>query len=56
MQNYDDRLELAPRDVVSHAIMAEAKKTGIWTSLISLTKTLEFVRNRFPMDKKRFEA
>ncbi len=28
MQNYDDRLELAPRDVVSHAIIRESRRTN----------------------------
>lgn len=58
MQNYDDRLELAPRDVVSHAIMAEAKKTGSDKFYLDIThKDPEFVRNRFPMiNEKLLEA
>ena len=58
MQNYDDRLELAPRDVVSHAIMAEAKKTGSDKFYLDIThKDPEFVRIRFPMiNEKLLEA
>ena len=58
MQNYDDRLELAPRDVVSHAIMAEAKKTGSDKFYLDIThKDPEFVKERFPMiNQKLLEA
>lgn len=58
MQNYDDRLELAPRDVVSHAIMAEKKKTGSDKFYLDIThKDPEFVKERFPMiNQKLLEA
>ncbi|WP_295208272.1 FAD-binding protein [Ruminococcus sp.] len=58
MQNYDERLELAPRDVVSHAIMAEAKKTGSDKFYLDITaQDPEFVKNRFPMiNEKLLEA
>ena len=38
MDRYDERLELAPRDVVSHAIILEISY-----------KDSEFIKNRFPM-------
>ncbi len=50
MHNYDKRLELAPRDVVSHSIIFEAKKTGSDEFYLDIThKDPEFIRNRFPM-------
>lgn len=50
MHNYDKRLELAPRDVVSHSIMFEAAKTKSNNFFIDIThKNHEFVKNRFPM-------
>lgn len=50
MHNYDDRLELAPRDVVSHAIIEESKKTCSKKFFLDISyKDSEMVRNRFPM-------
>lgn len=50
MHNYDDRLELAPRDVVSHSIIEESRKTGSTEFFLDIThKDGEFVRKRFPM-------
>lgn len=50
MDRYDDRLELAPRDVVSHAIMAESKATGSEEFYLDIThKDSEFLKKRFPM-------
>ncbi len=50
MHNYDKRLELAPRDVVSHSIMFEAAKTGSNNFYIDIThKDSDFIKNRFPM-------
>lgn len=50
MQNYDERLELAPRDVVSHAIMLESKKTNSTDFYLDIShKSAEFLVNRFPM-------
>ncbi len=50
MHNYDKRLELAPRDVVSHSIMFEAQKTGSDKFYLDIThKDSEFIKNRFPM-------
>lgn len=50
MQNYDKRLELAPRDVVSHCIMFESKKTGSKDFYLDIShKDPEFIKMRFPM-------
>lgn len=50
MQNYDKRLELAPRDVVSHCIIFESMKTGSDNFYLDIThKDPEFIRQRFPM-------
>lgn len=50
MQDYDKRLELAPRDVVSHSIIFEAKRTGSEDFYIDIThKDPEFIKARFPM-------
>ena len=50
MQRYDDRLELAPRDVVSNAIVLESRRTGSDEFYLDIThKDPEEVRNRFPM-------
>jgi L-aspartate oxidase len=50
MQNYDERLELAPRDVVSHAIVQEAKKQGSTEFFLDISyKDSDFLKKRFPM-------
>ncbi len=50
MQEYDERLELAPRDVVSRSIMEEAKRTSSDHFYLDITyKDPEFVKNRFPL-------
>lgn len=50
MHNYDERLELAPRDVVSRSIMEEAKRTDSNDFYLDIThEDPEFVKNRFPM-------
>lgn len=50
MHNYDDRLELAPRDVVSHSIIHETKKTGSDKFYLDIThKDSDFIKKRFPM-------
>ena len=52
MFDYDERGELAPRDVVSHAIMEEQKKTGSSNFYLDITaKDPEFVKNRFQINK-----
>lgn len=50
MDRYDKRLELAPRDVVSHSIIFESKRTGsdeFWLDISH--KDPEFIKERFPM-------
>ena len=50
MHNYDDRLELAPRDVVSHAIIEESRKLDSTDFYLDISrKDPEFLKNRFPM-------
>lgn len=52
--NYDSRGELAPRDVVSNAVMLESIKTNSEKFYLDIThKPAEFVRNRFPMIYER---
>lgn len=49
MQNYDERLELAPRDVVSHSIILESRKTNsdeFWLDIRH--EDPEFIKERFP--------
>lgn len=50
MHNYDERLELAPRDVVSRSIIEESRKTGSEDFYLDIShKDSEFLKNRFPM-------
>lgn len=50
MHLYDERLELAPRDVVSHAIVMESRRTGSDDFYLDISyKDSEFIKNRFPM-------
>lgn len=52
--DYDPRGELAPRDVVSHAIMLEKEKTGSEAFYLDIThKEPSFVKDRFPMIYER---
>lgn len=49
MQRYDDRLELAPRDVVSHAIILESQRTGSKDFWLDIShEEPDVVRARFP--------
>jgi L-aspartate oxidase len=49
MERYDDRLELAPRDMVARAIDAEMKRLGLEHVLLDLTHLgADFVRAHFP--------
>jgi L-aspartate oxidase len=48
-KNYDERGELAPRDVVARAIVAEMERTGAqWMSLDLTHLKSTFLRDRFP--------
>ena len=50
MHNYDERLELAPRDVVSHAIILESRKQNSTDFYLDISyKDSEFLKKRFPM-------
>lgn len=50
MDRYDERLELAPRDVVSHAIILESRETRSDNFYLDIShKDPTFIRNRFPM-------
>ncbi len=52
--NYDPRGELAPRDVVSDAIIREAKKTQSEKFYLDIThKPSDFLKERFPMIYRR---
>lgn len=49
MGNYDERLELAPRDIVSRSIVAEMRRTGTRSVFLDMTALPEeFLRGRFP--------
>ena len=49
MSDYDERLELAPRDIVSRSIVAEMRKTGTRSVYLDMTALSEdFLRERFP--------
>jgi Aspartate oxidase len=50
MERYDERLELAPRDIVSHSIIEEQQRVGDKRFYLDIThKDAEFVRGEFPM-------
>jgi L-aspartate oxidase len=49
MERYDERLELAPRDIVSRSIVAEMRRTGSRHVFLDMTRLGEgFLRERFP--------
>jgi L-aspartate oxidase len=49
MSRYDERLELAPRDIVSRSIVAEMRRTGTRTVYLDMTAMNEsFLKERFP--------
>lgn len=49
MGRYDERLELAPRDIVSRSIVAEMRRTGSRTVFLDMTALDEaFLKERFP--------
>ena len=50
MQRYDERLELAPRDVVSRSIMLESRRMGNENFYLDISrKDPGFIKDRFPM-------
>ena len=50
MHNYDERLELAPRDVVSHSIILESRKQNSTDFYLDISyKDSDFLKKRFPM-------
>ena len=49
MHRYDERLELAPRDVVSRSIILESRKTGSNNFYLDIThRERDYLVNRFP--------
>lgn len=49
MTRYDERLELAPRDIVSRSIVAEIRRTGTRNVFLDMTAMNEdFLKERFP--------
>lgn len=49
MPRYDERAELAPRDIVSRSIVAEMRRTGTRNVFLDMTALDEdFLRHRFP--------
>ncbi len=50
MHRYDERLELAPRDKVSHSIMMEYRRTGSDRFYLDISRLdAAFLKQRFPM-------
>lgn len=49
MPRYDERMELAPRDIVSRSIVAEMRRTGTRSVYLDMTAhDEEFLKHRFP--------
>lgn len=54
MDKYDERLELAPRDVVSRSIMLEERRLGSDKFYLDIRhRGADFIRDRFPMIYER---
>ncbi len=54
MHRYDERLELAPRDVVSRGIILESRRTGSDEFFLDIThRGPAFIKERFPMIYER---
>lgn len=54
MHRYDERLELAPRDVVSNAVILESRRMGNEHFYLDIThRSREFLLDRFPMIHQR---
>ncbi len=49
MTNYDERAEMAPRDIVARSIVAEVRRTGTRNVFLDMTALDEdFLKHRFP--------
>jgi L-aspartate oxidase len=49
MPRYDERAELAPRDIVSRSIVAEMRRSGTRNVFLDMTSLeAQFLKNRFP--------
>src|SRR5438128_2743587 len=49
MPRYDERAELAPRDIVARSIVTEMRRTGTRTGFLDMTALdEEFLKHRFP--------
>ena len=54
MHRYDERLELAPRDVVSRSMLLENRRTGSEKFYLDIShKPAEFIKSRFPVISQR---
>lgn len=57
MYDYDERLELAPRDIVARALEAEMKKHGTWCVYLDMTHLKpELILHEFPTIYERLRS